>query len=68
MTEIPEDPLTGKPLLYRTGPDAYLVYSVGPNGKDDGGMLRRQADPTYKGPGKMFPPSVDNGIRVLIRR
>ena len=55
LTDIPEDPLTGKPLLFRAGPDAYLVYSVGRNGKDDGGRLRVQPDP-------------DTGIRVLIRK
>jgi hypothetical protein len=68
LTEIPEDPITGKPLLYLAAADAYIVYSVGPDGKDDGGMLRRQADPKYKGPGTMFPPSVDRGIRVLVRK
>jgi hypothetical protein len=68
LTEIPEDPITGKPLLYRAASDAYMVYSLGPDGKDDGGNLRRQADPTYKGPGTMFPPSPDRGIRVLIRK
>lgn len=68
LAEIPEDPLTGKPLLYRAAADAYIVYSVGPDGKDDGGSLLRQADPTYKGPGTVFPPSADTGIRVMIRR
>ena len=68
LTGIPEDPLTGKPMLYRAASDAYIVYSVGPDGKDDGGSLLRRADPTHKGPGTMFPPSADRGIRVLIRK
>jgi hypothetical protein len=55
LTDIPEDPITGKPLLYRAGPDAYLVYSVGTDGKDDGGRMRVQPDP-------------DTGIRVVIRK
>jgi hypothetical protein len=68
LTAIPEDPITGTPLLYRSGPDAYLVYSVGPDGKDDGGSLVRKPDPTHKGPGTMFPPGADRGIRVVIRK
>ena len=56
LAELPEDPLTGKPLLYRIDADAYLVYSVGSNGKDDGGSLLLQA------------PNADTGIRVLIRK
>jgi murein DD-endopeptidase MepM/ murein hydrolase activator NlpD len=68
LTEIPEDPITGQPLLYRAAADAYIVYSVGPDGKDDGGDLLRKPDPTHKGPGTIFPPSSDRGIRVLIRK
>ena len=68
LTDIPEDPITGKPLLYRTAPDAYIVYSVGPDGKDDGGNLLRQASRTHKGPGTIWDPSADRGIRVLIRK
>ena len=55
LADIPQDPFTGKPLLYRAGPDSYVVYSVGRNGKDDGGKLRVQPDP-------------DTGIRVVIRK
>jgi len=67
LDDIPEDPLTGKPLLYRAASDAYIVYSVGPDGKDDGGSLLRRPDSTHRGPGT-FPPSADSGIRVLIRK
>ena len=55
LTDIPEDPHTGKPLLYRADPDTYLVYSVGRDGKDEGGKLRVQ-------------PGPDTGIRVVIRK
>lgn len=68
LTDIPEDPMTGKPLRYRIAPDAYIVYSVGPDGKDDGGNLLRQASPSHKGPGTIWDPSADRGIRVLIRK
>jgi hypothetical protein len=41
--DLPDDPFTGKPFLYRPQGIGYLLYSVGPNGKSDGGM--RKWDP-----------------------
>jgi hypothetical protein len=35
---IPHDPFSGKPFLYRREGAGYLVYSVGPDLKDDGGI------------------------------
>lgn len=32
-----QDPFTGKQLLYRREGESYVLYSVGENGKDDGG-------------------------------
>jgi len=37
LDEVPLDPFTGKPLVYRFAGDEVLVYSVGSNGRDDGG-------------------------------
>lgn len=37
LPAVPEDPFTGKPLRYATGPYGWKVWSVGPDGKDDGG-------------------------------
>ena len=37
--KIPEDVFTGKPLIYKKTDTGYLLYSVGVNGKDDGGQL-----------------------------
>ena len=34
---IPDDLYSGKPLIYRLEGKGYLLYSVGPDGKDDGG-------------------------------
>ena len=34
---IPEDPFDGKPLRYKKLDKGYVVYSIGPDGKDDGG-------------------------------
>lgn len=37
QTAIPDDLFTGKPLVYKPTKDGYLLYSVGADGKDDGG-------------------------------
>ncbi len=38
LPTVPIDPFDGKPLKYQPDPDGtYLLYSVGPDGKDDGG-------------------------------
>jgi hypothetical protein len=37
-----DDIFSGKPLIYRPSQDGYMLYSVGPNGRDDGG--RHKAD------------------------
>ena len=36
------DPYTGKPISYKRLDDGVLVYSVGPDETDDGGLLDRQ--------------------------
>ncbi len=37
LKEVPDDLFSGKSLVYRPAKDGYLLYSVGPNGKDDDG-------------------------------
>lgn len=38
LPSVPLDPVDGQPLRYRLNADGmFLLYSVGPNGKDDGG-------------------------------
>ena len=44
LPAIPEDLFSGKSPLYRPERGGYLLYSVGPNGSDDGGAGRRPAD------------------------
>jgi hypothetical protein len=39
LATLPLDPFSGKPFLYRMSGDSYVLYSVGPNGIDDGGAL-----------------------------
>jgi hypothetical protein len=41
LKELPMDPYSDKPLIYRRTDDSFLLYSVGPNFKDDGGQLSR---------------------------
>jgi len=38
LGEVPPDPYTGKPLRYVKEDKGFVVYSVGPNLSDDGGM------------------------------
>ncbi len=56
---IPSDPFTGRPLLYRADDKAYVVYSVGENGTDDGGDVDRDADERDRQP-------TDTGIRIRL--
>jgi hypothetical protein len=37
LTAVPNDVFTDKPMIYSLTADGYLLYSVGVNGKDDGG-------------------------------
>jgi hypothetical protein len=48
LDTLPSDPYSGKDFVYLPGKDRYILYSVGPNGIDDGGMVhdedREQGD------------------------
>jgi len=37
LPQVPQDIFTGKPLIYRRSEHGYLLYSFGPNGRDDQG-------------------------------
>jgi len=41
LQEVPLDPFDGKPLRFRESAEGVLIYSVGPDGKDDGGKIDR---------------------------
>ncbi len=41
LVVVPDDPFDGKPLRYRRTDGGCLVYSVGPDGLDDGGIVGR---------------------------
>jgi hypothetical protein len=44
LPAIPDDLFSGKPLVYKPSDHGYLLYSVGPNGKDDGGRDTPDSD------------------------
>jgi hypothetical protein len=54
LPELPIDPFDGQPLRYKRLPDGVVVYSVGPDGVDDGGQISAA-------PGQQ--PMTDVGIR-----
>jgi hypothetical protein len=55
LPELPTDPFSGQPMIMRSEPRGYAVYSVGANRRDDGGTLP-------KGPLSTAAPDV--GVRV----
>ena len=48
LKELPADPYDSSPLKYRRLDDGIVIYSVGPDGQDNGGKLDRQ-NPTAPG-------------------
>jgi hypothetical protein len=48
LPAVPRDPFDGRAMRYRKLPDGVIVYSVGPDGKDNGGAMNR-AKPTAEG-------------------
>jgi hypothetical protein len=45
LVKVPADPYDGAPLRFRRVGDGVVIYSVGPDGKDDGGHLARKMPP-----------------------
>jgi hypothetical protein len=68
LREIPGDPYSGQPLLFRSAKDAYTVYSVGPNQQDDQGDLSSELERAQQqGWGRRLIRGTDIGVRVLIQ-
>ncbi|RPH36565.1 MAG: hypothetical protein EHM91_15925 [Planctomycetota bacterium] len=65
---LPPDPISGKALRLKAEADAYVIYSLGGDGKDDGGKIDAEkpqaATPAWGKP----RPSPDWGIRVRFGR
>jgi hypothetical protein len=64
---LPVDPMTGDALKLVVRSDSYIVYSVGDDGKDDGGRIDRPPLPRTAAPGMSKRPAPDWGVRVRIR-
>ena len=41
LQELPVDPFSGRAFIYKIEGPGYILYSLGPNGKDDGGQKRK---------------------------
>ncbi len=54
LAAVPGDLFSGKALIYRPSAGGYLFYSVGPNGKDEGGRWYDD-DPPGDDPGVRMP-------------
>jgi len=48
LTELPMDPYSDKPLVYKKTDDGFLLYSVGVNLKDDSGQIVRDDEGKIK--------------------
>src|SRR5262249_33615509 len=57
LSKVPVDPYDQKPLRYRRLHDGVVIYSVGADGKDDGGKVDRQ---------KYTSPGTDLGFRLWL--
>lgn len=55
LPSVPLDPYDGKPLRYRRTEGGVIVYSLGPDGKDDGGYINDEAP---------VSPGTDLGFRL----
>ncbi|HTH47788.1 MAG TPA: hypothetical protein VMB21_09780 [Candidatus Limnocylindria bacterium] len=51
LTAVPEDPVDGQPLKFRPLSPGYVVYSIGEDGRDDGGRERPSPFTRMKGKG-----------------
>ena len=44
LSEVPVDPFSGKELIYKKSGDGFILYSLGPDMKDDGGVSREEVE------------------------
>ena len=64
LEHMPRDILDGEPLRYRLTSDGrYQLYSVGWDGKDDGGSLEWPADRRWRGGAAGGPPPFPRSIK-----
>jgi hypothetical protein len=58
LKDVPGDLFSGKPLVYKPTDKGYLFYSVGVNGKDEGGVTYGEEQPGDDLPVKMPLPEL----------
>lgn len=64
LPDVPRDPLDGQPLRYRRRDDGHFdLWSVGLNGRDDGGVMLEDVDRT--GDWVWPPPYPTPGLRLF---
>lgn len=66
LSQLPPDPFSGRPFRYRRVSTGPVVYSVGLNGRDDGGQGfygRHQRQPGCSGEEMVFSPQVPVACR-----
>jgi hypothetical protein len=61
-----QDPFTGDSMRWSIDAAGYTIYSVGPDGRDDGGALEPRDVPAGRMPRTVRPPDI--GIRVNLAR
>jgi hypothetical protein len=66
LPAIPIDPLSGEPVRYRRSGDGYTAYSVGRNGKDEGGTSLQGLSPWWGPQQAEVRQAVDLGTHVSI--
>lgn len=49
LSHTADDPFSGQPLVYRREAERFVLYSVGPNGKDEGGRFGSWTDISSRG-------------------
>lgn len=47
LPELPKDPFTGRDYIYRREADGFIVYSIGKNEKDEGGVYNKEKLPGF---------------------
>jgi len=67
LPELPIDPHSGRPFIYRPGSDDFLLYSVGKDGIDNGGHFTNSAAYTRAIGGSTENPGYDFDLDALIR-
>jgi hypothetical protein len=66
LKAIPTDVFTDKPLILKRDGKACIVYSVGPNMKDDGGRQSYAATKPAEGPPFALPQEEEDDIAVRV--